>query len=193
MTCLIGCANVWKHLWIILRNGEKWWSHWRQRRWWGQKGLYEIVQTRTSIRYCWSIWVTCIYIRAYWVFYTLFCHIYRCNSISLVLSFSFFPLSTLVPSVLLPLPSHLFSISPFLTSVLHPSPLLPSLGYAHRSNWGPSGNSGGVEQSTQPTFFSGIQSTSCEPMFVWNERSIYCMPSGVESISNDTMSKLLTV
>lgn len=86
MTCLIGCANVWRHLWIILRNGEKWWSHWRQRRWWGQKGLYEIVQTRTSIRYCWSIWVTCIYIRAYWVFYTLFCHIYRCNSISLVLS-----------------------------------------------------------------------------------------------------------
>lgn len=48
--------------------------------------------------------------------------------------FLFFPLSTLVPSVLLPLPSPLFSISPFLTSVLHPSPLLPSLGYAHRSN-----------------------------------------------------------
>lgn len=88
---------------------------------------------------------------------------------------------------------HLLFLTPFISSSFcsssYPTPPLLSLGHAHGSNRSSSRSPGGVEQSTRSTLLSGFQSTTCEPMFVWSERSIYCMLSGIEPISNAMMRK----
>ena len=169
MIYLIWCANVQRSLWIILRNGGMWWSHWKRRRWWGQKGLYEHSQMRTSIRYfCEHL----EYMGVLAYMHTEVLHSVLPHTMQFIFPFTLFPNYILwlsFPSLLL-----LPLLSPFIPSFLfcpssYLSPPLLFLEDAHGSNRGPSRNPGGVEQSTRPTLLSGFQSTTCEPMFVWSE------------------------
>ena len=100
--------------------------------------------------------------------------------IFLFFSFTLYTLWLSFPSL------HLLLLTPFISSSFcpssYPTPPLLSLGHAHRSNRSSSRSPGGVEQSRRSTLLSGFQSTTCEPMFVWSERSIYCMLSGIAVI-----------